>query len=64
MNLADQLFNTLVVVNLQEAARLRPLTQAERTTMEQSEAKAGPMLQEFQHAKAQIEADGESPKCP
>jgi hypothetical protein len=63
MNLADQLFNSLVVVNLQDAAKLRTLTTSERSLMEQAEAKAGPMLQDFSAIKAQLEENGEHGPC-
>lgn len=58
MNLADQIFNTLVVASLQDAQRLRPLTQSERSTMETAEAKAGPMMEVFKAEKAKIEKSG------
>lgn len=61
MNLADQLFHTLVVASLQDAQRLRPLTQSERSTMEQAEAKAGPMMEVFNAEKAKIQAEGSCP---
>ena len=56
VSLADQLYQSLIVVNLQQAAESRPLSQSERSLMEQAEAKAGPMLKDLQASIAQVRA--------
>lgn len=59
MSLADQIFNSLAAVNLQDAARLRPLTQSEKSTLEQCEAKGGKLLAEIQHSIKQVKEGGD-----
>lgn len=43
-NLANQLFNGLIALNLKQASALRPLTQSEKSLLEQTETKAGDTL--------------------
>jgi len=59
--LTDQLFNTLTALGLKQASGLRQLSQSEKSLLELSEARSGPMLKD---AEAYIRGQNRSHNQP
>lgn len=58
MDLAAQLFNTMTALSLKQASQLRPLSQGEKSLLEQTEAKVGPMLAQAEGYVEQVKREG------
>ncbi len=58
MDLASQMFNTLTALSLKQASSLRPLSQSEKSLLEQTEFKAGPMLAQAEAYVEQVKREG------
>lgn len=58
MSLSDQIFHTLTALGLKDAAALRPLTDSEKSLLEQAEAKGGRLYVEATEYVKQIKKDG------
>lgn len=61
MSFTDELFHSLAAISLQDAARLRPLTQKEKSALEQCEAKGGRIMAEIQESIKQVKEGGALP---
>lgn len=54
-DLTSQLFNGLTALSLKQAATLRPLTQSEKSLLEQTELKAGEVLPQMEKYVKEME---------
>lgn len=58
MSLPDQLFHSIVALNLNSLAEIRPLTAKEKSILEQSEAIGGELYNEAAASVERIKKDG------
>ncbi len=56
-NLANQLFHGLTALSMKQASALRPLTQSEKSLLEQAESKAGKTLPQMEKYVKEIKSN-------